>query len=98
MRAGDNLTIEFAQIGLSLLAKPTTSTDDVLELQRYVAATPELSVTHGHQLTDAVHAGLLEVELDSVRLRYPPTTTSQPQALPSSSQARCQGWSGSHCQ
>ena len=49
VRAGDNLTIEFAQIGLSLLAKPTTSTDDVLELQRYVAATPELSVTHGVQ-------------------------------------------------
>ena len=94
VRTGDNLTIEFAQIGLSLLAKPTTSTDDVLELQRYVAATPELSVTHGVQQTDAAHAGLLEVELDSsgVAALSVPQASDKNTILPMRFRAMCHRW------
>jgi hypothetical protein len=62
--AGDSLVVEFAQVGLSLLAPPTTSTAAVLALRQYIDDT-QLTITQGSRLTDATAKGLLEVMLDA---------------------------------
>jgi hypothetical protein len=62
---GDQLHIEFAQMGLSLLGAPITSLAEMQTLRQYIAAPPGLTITRGERLTSAGSAGLFEVVLDA---------------------------------
>jgi hypothetical protein len=96
VQAGDTLTVEFAQIGLSLLAPQTTSTDEVLALVNYINATPQLEITTGARLTDASSRGLLELSLDDasgVVAFSVPQAAEAHTMLPMRVKAACDRWS-----
>ena len=65
VQAGDSMTVEFAQIGESLLVtEPINSLEGALKLRAFLTTPPRMRITRGARLASAATAGLLEVSLD----------------------------------
>eukprot|EP01051_Picozoa_sp_SAG22_P001501 SAG22_NODE_60_length_23423_cov_8.445250_5_plen_1524_part_00 len=95
VQAGDSMTVEFAQIGESLLVtEPINSLEGALKLRAFITTPPGMRITRGVRLASAAAAGLLEVSLDDAGAAalHMPRTADPYAVLPLRFEVQSQRW------